>query len=67
MFQHAMLTAREYGVPADFRTGKATEVLKEGQIVTVDGTRGIVRTPQAQGSGPTQQTTGEQASPPRGG
>jgi phosphohistidine swiveling domain-containing protein len=41
-FQHAMLTCREYGVPAVFQTKDATKKLQEGQRVTVDGTRGIV-------------------------
>ena len=41
-FQHAMLTCREYGVPALFQTGDATRRLREGQRVTVDATRGCV-------------------------
>ncbi|GII54153.1 hypothetical protein Pth03_25420 [Planotetraspora thailandica] len=39
---HASLIAREYGIPAVVATGDATLRLREGQIVTVDGTRGIV-------------------------
>jgi pyruvate,water dikinase len=42
LLQHAMLTCREYGVPAVFSTNDATCRLREGQLVTVDGTRGWV-------------------------
>jgi rifampicin phosphotransferase len=42
LFQHAMLTCREYGVPAVFQTKKATQTLREGQRVTVDATNGWV-------------------------
>lgn len=45
-FQHAMLTAREYQVPAVFQTKEATKVLQEGQLVTVDGTNGVVLRPE---------------------
>jgi phosphohistidine swiveling domain-containing protein len=39
---HASLIAREYGIPAVVATGDATQRLRDGQIVTVDGTQGIV-------------------------
>jgi pyruvate,water dikinase len=39
---HASLVAREYGIPAVVGTGDATARLREGQVVTVDGARGIV-------------------------
>src|SRR5204862_303378 len=42
LFQHAMLTCREYGVPGIFQAKQATTVLHEGQLVTVDGTNGWV-------------------------
>jgi pyruvate,water dikinase len=42
LFQHAMLTCREYGVPGIFQAKQATSVLREGQLVTVDGTNGWV-------------------------
>ena len=42
LFQHAMLTCREYGVPAVFQTKDGTQRLQEGQGVTVDGTHGWV-------------------------
>jgi pyruvate,water dikinase len=39
---HASLVAREYGIPAVVATGDATHRIQEGQLVTVDGTRGTV-------------------------
>jgi pyruvate,water dikinase len=41
-FQHAMLTCREYGVPAIFQTKDASKRLRDGQRVTVDATHGWV-------------------------
>jgi pyruvate,water dikinase len=42
MTSHAAIVSRELGVPCVVGTGKATEILKEGDIVTVDGERGII-------------------------
>jgi rifampicin phosphotransferase len=39
---HASLVAREFGIPAVVATGDATVRLKDGQIVTVDGSAGLV-------------------------
>ncbi len=39
---HAAIVSRELGIPAVVGTEKATKVLKEGQIVTVNGTIGEV-------------------------
>lgn len=39
---HSAIIAREFGIPAVVATGNATEVLHDGQIVTVDGTAGLV-------------------------
>ena len=39
---HTAIVAREHGVPAIVATGCATEKLRDGEIVTVDGTRGTV-------------------------
>ncbi len=39
---HAAIVARELGIPAVVGTGNATKVLKDGMIVTVDGSRGVV-------------------------
>ena len=40
---HAAITAREYGIPAVMGTGRGTAVLVDGQQVTVDGGKGVVR------------------------
>jgi rifampicin phosphotransferase len=39
---HAAIVAREYGIPAVMGTGTGTSTLTDGQLVTVDGTRGRV-------------------------
>jgi len=39
---HAAIVSRELGIPCVVGTGKATAVLKNGQMVTVDGTTGRV-------------------------
>jgi pyruvate,water dikinase len=39
---HSSIVAREYGVPAVLATGVATQRIHHGQIVTVDGNRGVV-------------------------
>jgi rifampicin phosphotransferase len=39
---HASLVAREYGIPAVVGTGDATHHLRDGQVVTVDGSAGVV-------------------------
>jgi rifampicin phosphotransferase len=40
---HASLVAREYGIPAVVATGDATARLRDGQLVSVDGSAGIVQ------------------------
>lgn len=42
LMAHASLVAREYGIPAIVGTGDGTALLRDGQIVTVDGNRGTV-------------------------
>lgn len=42
MGSHAAIVAREYGIPAVMGTGNGTVVLTNGQLVTVDGTAGLV-------------------------
>jgi pyruvate,water dikinase len=42
---HASLVAREFGIPAVVGTGDATTRLSDGQVVTVDGSAGIVEVP----------------------
>jgi phosphohistidine swiveling domain-containing protein len=39
---HAAVVAREYGVPAVFGIAGATSTYRNGDIITVDGTRGVV-------------------------
>jgi pyruvate,water dikinase len=39
---HAAIVSRELGIPCVVGTGEATRVLRDGETVTVDATRGIV-------------------------
>ena len=39
---HAAIVAREYGLPAVVGTGTATQAIKDGQRIRVDGGRGVV-------------------------
>ncbi|EST34194.1 PEP/pyruvate-binding domain-containing protein [Streptomyces roseochromogenus] len=39
---HAAIIAREYGIPAALATGNATQILRDGMLVTVDGSSGVV-------------------------
>jgi phosphohistidine swiveling domain-containing protein len=39
---HGSIVAREYGIPAVMGTGVATRRIKSGQVITVDGSAGIV-------------------------
>ncbi len=39
---HAAIIAREYGVSGVLATGNATELLHDGQLVTIDGSAGLV-------------------------
>ncbi|BFI73177.1 phosphoenolpyruvate synthase [Nanoarchaeota archaeon] len=39
---HAAIVSRELGKPAVVGTGEATKILKDGMIITVDGTHGVV-------------------------
>ncbi|MFC2014002.1 PEP/pyruvate-binding domain-containing protein [Chloroflexota bacterium] len=42
ILSHPAIIAREYGVPAVVSTGNATSFLRDGQIVTVDGSAGVI-------------------------
>jgi pyruvate,water dikinase len=42
ILSHPAIIAREHGIPAVVGTGNATDVLRDGQTVTVDGTTGVV-------------------------
>ncbi|WP_461865378.1 phosphoenolpyruvate synthase [Thermococcus sp.] len=39
---HAAIVGRELGIPTVVGTKEATKVLKDGMLITVDGTRGVV-------------------------
>jgi pyruvate,water dikinase len=39
---HSSIVAREYGIPAVMATGVATRRILNGQIITVDGSAGLV-------------------------
>lgn len=42
MLSHPAIIAREYGIPAVVATGEATNLLHDGDLVTVNGSRGTV-------------------------
>ncbi len=42
LFSHAATVAREYGLPAVSNVEAATERLRDGDVVRVDGARGLV-------------------------
>ncbi|XVQ90057.1 PEP/pyruvate-binding domain-containing protein [Microbispora siamensis] len=42
LLSHPAIIAREHGVPAVVATGDATRLLRDGQVVTVDGRAGLV-------------------------
>ena len=42
MLSHGAIVAREYNIPAVLNVKNATSVLKDGQVVAVDGNRGLV-------------------------
>lgn len=44
ILSHGAIVAREYGIPAVMAVHNATTRLQDGQVVTVDGNRGIVST-----------------------
>jgi pyruvate,water dikinase len=39
---HAAIVSREMGIPAVVGTGQATHILRNRQLITVDGTKGVV-------------------------
>lgn len=43
VLSHAGIVAREYNIPAVLGTGRATDEIKDGQQVEVDGDEGVVR------------------------
>jgi phosphohistidine swiveling domain-containing protein len=43
LLSHGSIVAREYGIPAVVNVGPATRMIKTGQMLLVDGDRGVVR------------------------
>jgi pyruvate,water dikinase len=43
ILSHGAIVAREYGIPAVMSIPNATDKIKDGQTITVDGNRGVVR------------------------
>jgi pyruvate,water dikinase len=43
LLSHGSIVAREYGIPTVVNVGPATRIIKTGQVIRVDGNRGIVR------------------------
>ena len=43
VLSHAAVVAREYGIPAVLNVASATRLIRDGQLVEVDGSQGIVR------------------------
>ncbi|MFB9235993.1 PEP/pyruvate-binding domain-containing protein [Plantactinospora siamensis] len=43
ILSHPAIISREYGVPAVLATGNATSTFADGQVITVDGSAGVVR------------------------
>jgi pyruvate,water dikinase len=39
---HGSIVAREFGIPAVLGTGQASQRIRHGQLITVDGDRGVV-------------------------
>jgi pyruvate,water dikinase len=39
---HGSIVAREYGIPAVLGTGDATKRIHSGQVITVDGSAGVI-------------------------
>jgi len=43
VLSHSAIVAREYGIPAVVGTGSATTIIRDGQLIEVDGSAGVVR------------------------
>lgn len=43
VLSHCAVVAREYCIPAVVGTGEATALLRDGQVIEVDGDAGVVR------------------------
>lgn len=40
---HAAIIAREYGIPAVMGISGATQILEDGEMITIDGSRGLIQ------------------------
>jgi pyruvate,water dikinase len=52
ILSHPAIIAREHGIPAVVDTGNATDILKDGQRVTVDGNTGLIELDDGAHAGP---------------
>jgi len=52
LLSHAAVIAREYGIPAVLGVRGATEHIRTGDLVSVDGTQGTVRVQSGDGARP---------------
>jgi rifampicin phosphotransferase len=43
LLSHGSIVAREYGIPTVVNVGPATQIIKTGQMIKVDGTKGTVK------------------------
>lgn len=43
ILQHGAIIAREYGIPCVSGIREATLIIKDGDLIEVDGTNGVVR------------------------
>jgi len=43
ILSHGSIVAREYGIPAVVNVGSATQIIKTGQTIEVDGNRGTIK------------------------
>jgi len=48
LLSHGSIVAREYGIPAVVNVGPATKLIKTGQMIQVDGDKGVIRMVRAQ-------------------
>jgi phosphohistidine swiveling domain-containing protein len=51
LLSHGAIVAREYGIPAVVNTRSATAMLRTGQLITVNGTTGVVTWESTEGLG----------------
>jgi pyruvate,water dikinase len=51
VMSHAAIVSREYGMPAVVGTGRATAVIRTGQLLRVDGSTGVVTIVDGDGDG----------------